>query len=72
MKLIIALTDSAAPAKFAYSCVDDNYEPGCIQGFGATEREAISDYMDQYEDRLEEEEEEALLDKRMDPQTGIL
>lgn len=29
--------------QFDWSAVDDNYEPGCPIGYGATEQEAIDD-----------------------------
>ena len=38
------------PRNFDWSAVDDNYEPGCPIGFGATEQEAIDDLLAQLED----------------------
>jgi hypothetical protein len=38
---------------FDWSAVDDDtYEPGCPIGWGYTERQAITDLMDQLEDAL--------------------
>lgn len=32
---------------FDWTCVADDYEPGDPQGFGATEEDAINDYLEQ-------------------------
>lgn len=36
--------------QFDWSATDDNYEPGCPIGYGATEDEAIADLMAQIEE----------------------
>lgn len=36
---------------FDWSAVEDGYEPGCPVGYGATERAAIEDLMEQMEER---------------------
>lgn len=38
------------PRQFDWSAVDDNYEPGCPIGYGATEYEAIADLLEQMEE----------------------
>lgn len=37
---------------FDWSCVSDDYEPGDVQGFGATEQDAINNYLEQVKDEL--------------------
>lgn len=36
--------------RFDWSAHDDNYEPGCPVGYGATEADAIADLMEQFDD----------------------
>jgi hypothetical protein len=36
--------------QFDWSATDDNYEPGCPIGYGATEQEAIADLLEQIEE----------------------
>jgi hypothetical protein len=36
--------------QFDWSAVDDNYEPGCPIGYGASERDALDDLKGQLED----------------------
>lgn len=37
--------------KFDWCATDDNYEPGCAIGWGATEQEAIEDLLLEIEER---------------------
>jgi len=62
VKLIIEMTYAAEISPLGkdepmrWSCVDDNYEPGAIQGFGKDEMSAIEDYIEQWRDRYEDGE----------------
>ena len=40
--------------QFDWSAVEDDYEPGCPHGTGATEQEAIADLMAQIEERSDD------------------
>lgn len=73
MKLIVNISDGAAPVECSYSCVDDNYEPGDIQGFGRTEMDAIEDYIEQWHDRYDDvHSEEEPRELHENQQTGNL
>lgn len=51
MKIITNFVYPPIPIRqFDWSAVDDNYEPGCPIGFGATEQEAIDDLKQIMED----------------------
>lgn len=48
MELITKYDPKPIPSRqFDWSCVDQNYEEGCVIGYGETEEQAIQDYMEQ-------------------------
>ena len=51
MKIITSYWAKPIPLRqFDWSAVDDNYEPGCPIGYGATEDEAIADLLRETEE----------------------